>query len=77
MVRRFTRLIRVHFNTAHSKENPMIRIAKIGVAALFFSASSAYAAAPTAVVAAVSGACCAIGICCGLPCCDGMSGMAM
>ena len=55
----------------------MIRIAKFGVVGLLFSATSAFAAAPGAVVAAVSGACCVIGVCCGLPCCDSMTGMAM
>lgn len=56
-----------------SKENIMIRLAKIAAVSLIFTASSAYAAAPAAVVTAVSSACCALGVCCGMSCCDGMS----
>ena len=44
----------------------MIRIAKLVLTGLAMTATSAYAASPTAFAAA----CCAIGVCCGLPCCD-------
>ncbi|WP_197417084.1 MULTISPECIES: hypothetical protein [unclassified Sphingomonas] len=47
-----------------------MRYLKYGAIGLFFTASSAYAAAPGAVGTAVHAACCAIGVCCGLPCCD-------
>lgn len=51
----------------------MFRFARYGIIACALTASSAYAAAPGAVVAAVSGACGALAVCCGLPCCAGMA----